>query len=582
MSAILLLVVSFTYCSRDNTLVARVGTKKITITEFEGEFAKGKNAEQIKSATLEDKKIFLDGMINRQLKIIGAFQNGVDTTKTVIDQVKDRSRGFMFNRLIELEVIQKVLPESEIKDYYEKTNKEVKIRQIFITFQPNNIEQKKSALNRIKEIYKRLKNREDFEKLAIDVSEDANTAKKGGDKGYLRWGPTSAENPVYVTAFSMKENDISEPIETPNGYYLIKVENIKKIQNPPYEQQKEKIRRQFYSINNKKIEDTYYEYMDKLKAKYKLVLVNESIEMFAKKYLATGADSSAKYEIAEDSLQKKISPLDSFTDSEKNKVIVSFRNGNLTINDLTEELKRYPDYRRPQFRNIEDVQNFINGRLVPPYLLEQEVNAKNISQDKLVKKQVESFRENIMINEIQRIQINNNINITEQDLEGYFKDHNDEYKNPEKREIQQIYVTDKSLAEDIVKRARRGSDFTQLFHRYNQKESLKEKSGKLEIIEGYAGIGKSAFQIGMGEVTDPIKIGEGYSIVKVLNVIAPTYKTYEESKNVVTSKVRRIAYENREKKWIEELRNRINFVVYENNLAKSFKNYTAEQNRAYE
>ncbi len=579
---ILLSLISVTYCSREDTLVARVGTRKITISEFEDEFAKGKNTEQNKSASLEDKKTFLDGMINRQLKIINAYQNTVDTTRRIIDQVNERSREFMFFRLIELEVIQKVVPESAIKDYYEKANKEVKIRQIVINFSPNSIEQKQNALTIAKEIEKRLKNREDFAKLAMDFSEDVNTAKKGGDKGYLKWGPTSAENPVYVAAFSMKENETSAPIATSNGYYLIKVEQIKKYQSASYDRQKEKIRQQINSANNKKIETAYYEYLDKLKAKYKLVFVDESIDMFAKKYAAPGVNSLGNDEIAKDSLKKEINPLDGFTENEKNKVIVKFRNGSLTINDLVEELQKYSPHRRPQLRNKEDVQNFINGRLTPAYLFEQEVKVKNISQDKIVEKQVKSFKENVMLNEIQRIQVNNKINITEQELEDYFKQHKDDYKNPEKREIQQIFVAEKNLAEDITRSARRGADFSRLFHRYNEKESLKEKSGKLEITEGYAAIGKPAFKIGIGEVADPIKIGEGYAIVKVLNFIAPTYKTFEESKNLVSSKLRRSAYENREKEWIEELRNRTNYVVYEKNLAKAFTNYTAQEYVAYE
>lgn len=573
---VMAVLVTLTNCDREATLVARVGTKRITISEFEAEFAKGKNAEQIKKASLDAKKLFLDGMINRQLKIISAYQNRCDTIRTVIDQVKDRSRGIMFNRLVDLEVIQKIIPESALKEYYIKSNKEVKIKQIFIKFDPNLPEQKQAALNRAKEIERRAKNRESFEELAAAFSDDINTAKKGGDKGYLKWAVTSAENPLYKAAFSMSTNEISGPIETPNGYYIIKVVNIKKYQSPPYEQQRERIRKQFFSINNKKLEERYLEFLDKLRTKYQLTFKEEAIELFAHNYVTTVENNG-------DSLiSRGVDPLDSYADDQKKQIIVGFNNGYLLISDLIAELKRYPARRRPQFKDKSDVQNFINSRLVPAYLLEQEVKARKMSKDPTVASQVTSFKENLMINEIQRLQINNKINIGEEEIRDFFEHHREDYKHPEKREVQQIFVTDKNLADDVTKWARRGINFDRLFHRYNEKESLKEKNGKLEITEGYAGIGKPAFKIGKGEVTDPIKIGDGYFVVKVLNIIEPTFRTYDESKHEVSSKVKRIAYEQREKEWIDTLRDQINYVIYEKNLAKAFTNYTAQQYVAYE
>lgn len=569
-------LISINNCSKEDVLVARVGSKSITLREFENEFAKGKNAESIKKSSIEDKKIFLDGIIDRQLKIIDAYQNHLDTSKKIVDQVNARSSGLMFNRLIEREVIQKIIPESEIKGYYEKANKEVKIKQILIKFNPNSPEQKQKSLSRAKKTVQRLKNQENFEKLANDISEDINTAKKGGDKGYLKWGPTSLENPVYVAAFSMKNNEISDPIETPNGYYIIKVVDIKKLPGQSFEQQREIIRRQLYSANNKKIEQAYYDYLDKLKKKYQAVFADETVEMFTQKLLSPNQAARDDESNNADSLQSLKDPLENFTDNDKNSVIVNFKDDNLTIGDLVKELKRYPFRRRPNFRNKEDVQNFINYRLVPIYLLEQEANEQNIKNDRSVENQVKSFRENIMINEIQRIQVNDKINIKDEEIQNYFEQHREDYKYPERREIQQLYITDKGLADDIVKRARRGIDFTRLFHKYNQKESMKRNDGKSEITESRIGIGKPSFKIKKDEVTDPIKIGDGYFIVKVLNIIAPTFKTFEESKNLVTAKVRQMARENREKEWIEQLHKRINYVVYEQNLAKAFTDYTGQ------
>jgi len=567
---ILLSIIIISNCSREDTiLVTRVGGRKITLKEFEIKFARGKNAEMIKGSSLEDKKKFLDGMINRQLKIIDAYQHELDKDEKIIGLVQERSRGFMFNRLIELEVTQKIMPDSELKDFYEKANKEVKIRQIVVKYDPKIPGQKQRAFTRAKEIVQKLKNRENFAKLAADVSDDINTAKKGGDKGYLKWGPRSSENPVYAAAFSMKVDEISDPIETPNGYYIIKIVHIKKYPGPPFEQEREKIRRQIYSIRSREITDAYYKYLDNLRRKYKLQFNEDGIVIFTKQFLSPKIDSL-------NAPKKSENPLDNFSTSDKKLIIATYKNGQLTIGDLIEELKKYPRHRQPRFQKKLEVQEFINSRLIPIHLLEQEVNAKNIKNDKTIKNQIKSFRENIMINNIQRIKINEKIEVADCNIKNYFEEHREDYKNPEKREVQQLFVIDKDLAGNLAKRARRGEDFTKLFRSYNEKESIRKNDGKLEITKGRAGIGKPSFQINLGEVTEPIKIGSGFYIVKVLNITEPTLKTFDEAKNIVSAKVRRLAYENRENEWIEELRNRINYFVYEQNLEKAFKKYTGQ------
>ena len=106
--------------------------------------------------------------------------------------------------------------------------------------------------------------------VAKKKSEDIKTAKKGGLKGVLKWGPRASNNPVYEAAFSMKNNEISEPIETETGYYIIKVINIRQYPIPPFEVEQAKIKQNIYRLFSKDIEKAYYEYSDELRKKYKL------------------------------------------------------------------------------------------------------------------------------------------------------------------------------------------------------------------------------------------------------------------------------------------------------------------------
>ncbi|HXH64175.1 MAG TPA: peptidyl-prolyl cis-trans isomerase [Mariprofundaceae bacterium] len=96
-----------------------------------------------------------------------------------------------------------------------------------------------AARKRIEAIQARLKAGVDFAKLAKKYSEDS-TAAQGGDLGYFTKGTMVAAFDKAV--FSMKPGQISDIIETPFGYHLIQLEDIKPAAPKPFADVKDKIR----------------------------------------------------------------------------------------------------------------------------------------------------------------------------------------------------------------------------------------------------------------------------------------------------------------------------------------------------
>ncbi len=68
---------------------------------------------------------------------------------------------------------------------------------------------------------KRVTGGEKFAKVAAEVSDDPNSARAGGDLGFFAMG--SMEPTIEDAAFSMKLNQLSEPIRTPYGWHIIEV-----------------------------------------------------------------------------------------------------------------------------------------------------------------------------------------------------------------------------------------------------------------------------------------------------------------------------------------------------------------------
>ena len=109
---------------------------------------------------------------------------------------------------------------STMKDSLPTKKPMVKLRHILMNIRPGG-EAKQKAVARVRDIQDRLKQGEDFGELAKQYSEDPGTSEKGGDLGFVERGMLF--NSFDVAAFQLKENEVSDIVETPVGLHLIQM-----------------------------------------------------------------------------------------------------------------------------------------------------------------------------------------------------------------------------------------------------------------------------------------------------------------------------------------------------------------------
>ncbi len=78
------------------------------------------------------------------------------------------------------------------------------------------------ARGKAEEVLKRARGGEDFGALAKEFSTDPGSKEQGGDLGWVARGKTV--KPFEDAAFALKDNEISEIVESPFGFHIIKVE----------------------------------------------------------------------------------------------------------------------------------------------------------------------------------------------------------------------------------------------------------------------------------------------------------------------------------------------------------------------
>lgn len=245
-------------------------TNRLTPEEFESELKADltiSKLEKIISSLVKvsDKEVFDEYLKERQeidlwyLKIDPPQISSADITeKEKIEYFQAHAQDFKIPTLLKIKYLifdpknyeDKVfISPQEVTSIYQSTlyrfsePKKIRARHILIKISPSDSKELiLHAKSRAEEILQKIKNGEDFVALAEKYSEDIGTAKKGGDLGYFQQGQMAKA--FEEAAFSLKKGEVSQVVQTPYGFHIIKVEDIIEPRIKPIHEVKEEIIRE--------------------------------------------------------------------------------------------------------------------------------------------------------------------------------------------------------------------------------------------------------------------------------------------------------------------------------------------------
>ena len=195
----------------DNNVVLRIDNKPVYKQDFIRIYKKNEGAVEEK----EPVKDYLDKFINYKLKVLEAQNMGLDSQPSFQKEFNNYR-----DQLAEPYSFKNNLKESLLRQDFQNSQYDVRAKHILIKLPPNaSPEDTAKTYNKLAEARKRIKNGESFEKIAREMSEDPAVKRNGGDLGYFNLFrfPYPFEKAVY----SLKEGQLSQPIQTNYGYHLI-------------------------------------------------------------------------------------------------------------------------------------------------------------------------------------------------------------------------------------------------------------------------------------------------------------------------------------------------------------------------
>lgn len=160
-----------------------------------------------------------------------AFTKALAEQKMSMDQLKDQTRIEMqMAKMMETEVETKVtVEEKDLKEFFDKNPdqfkqpEQVRASHILITVAAGaDAKTKDAAKTKAAGVLKQIKGGGDFAELAKKNSQDPSNAPQGGDLGFF--GPGQMVGEFERAAFALaKPGDVSDLVETPFGFHIIKL-----------------------------------------------------------------------------------------------------------------------------------------------------------------------------------------------------------------------------------------------------------------------------------------------------------------------------------------------------------------------
>ena len=171
--------------------------------------------------------------VNYFIGIAGSQEAFEEYYHKTVEQIKDDYRDDIREQMLSARMRNKITGEtkvtpSEVKAYFEKLKKDslpyfnatIELQQIVMKPKVSD-EQRKAASDKVKGIAERLKAGESFELLANLYSEDISSAQNGGLLEMVPRGTFVRE--FEGAAFKLKAGEISDIVETPFGFHIIKM-----------------------------------------------------------------------------------------------------------------------------------------------------------------------------------------------------------------------------------------------------------------------------------------------------------------------------------------------------------------------
>jgi peptidyl-prolyl cis-trans isomerase C len=244
------------------------------------------------------------------------------------------------------------------------------------------------------------------------------------------------------------------------------------------------------------------------------------------------------------------------------KVLATVNGKDITDQEVYAFLNQLGPQTAAQFSSPEGIKKITN-ELVNQELLYLEAIEKGLDREEVFQTELEKVKKNVL----KQYAINkllSGINVTEEEVVGFYNDHKEYFQTPETVRASHILVDNEEKAKEVCEKIEEGLSFEEAAKEFSTCPS-KGNGGDLgEFTRGkmVPEFEEAAFSLEEGKLSQPVKTQFGYHLIKVKYKKEAGIKPVEEVKGQITQQLMGLKQQEKYLNKAEELKDKFEVKTY--------------------
>lgn len=237
----------------------------------------------------------------------------------------------------------------------------------------------------------------------------------------------------------------------------------------------------------------------------------------------------------------------------------------ITKDDFDKYVNTLPQGQR-EWANSPQGKKYIIDTLINSRLIEQEFNRRGLDKNSDYINRIENYKKQLMTEFIQKDLIKEEIKVSDEEAEKYYKEHDREFNVPEQVKIMDMVLAQEKEASDIIARLKKGEDFSTLATNLSIDQFTKSRAGDLPPFtrDARPDIAQAAFSAKKpNEIIGPVKTAQGYHVIKFIKKIPPQSRSFEEVKESLKARLATIKRNEIYQNFLKDLKEKSNVKINE-------------------
>ncbi len=502
----------------DPQLLARVGNKELTVQRLD----KALKTLYPDGAPAGAERKVLQRLIDTELMVMAAVDQNLDRDPRVDGLVKEKEQELLLAELYRRGILKITsgVSQEEARDYFAQhhLDEERRVSRILV-----------NSGHAAEQVMKRLQAGEPFAALAGEFSDDPRTAPQGGDLGWM--SRASFKNHLLRRQiFGARIGQVLGPIREPDGYSLLLVAEERRTS---FEQAAATVER---AVAEAKQSLTTLKYLEGLADDAQVREDMEVLQVLLTRLSEAGTE------------------LPQLRKGEAGQALLTTGQTQWTLQQFMDAMLSERD--QAEISTIEDLRLYVRRLFALKELLPKRAEELGFRQTEEVRKGVEQTLREALMDRLRQVEIEEQLNPTEEEVRRYYEAHREVYVRPERISIIEILTETREEAEAALQETRQGKDMAEVANRYSVRSARIRRAGGRILLtrpEKYGNVGIEAQHAQVGQIVGPIKSTQGYSVLKVLAKTPAQPQSFEESRIRAASHLKQELAEQEFEKLIQRL-----------------------------